>query len=310
MRILYHKKNLSREEWLQCRRVGIGGSDVSIIAGLNKYKSIYELWEEKTGEVSLKETASEVAYWGTVLENVVKQEFMKRTGLKVRAKNMILQHEKYPFMIADLDGVVRDNTGELCVFEAKTAIEYKKEAWEEGIPEEYQLQVQHYLAVTGYKKAYIAALVGGNKFYLKEIERDEEMIELIISMEEKFWNCVVEKKMPEPVGAERTGEWLDNYYKKVEKSKILLPEESKGWIDHYLEVNEELKRLNEEKKELANRLKLLLQNKTEGVVGMYQVRWNPTVTERLNSKKLKAEQPDIYEQYVEKIEGRRFSIAG
>ena len=287
MRILYHKKNLSREEWLQCRRVGIGGSDVSIIAGLNKYKSIYELWEEKTGEVSLKETASEVAYWGTVLENVVKQEFMKRTGLKVR-----------------------DNTGELCVFEAKTAIEYKKEVWEEGIPEEYQLQVQHYLAVTGYKKAYIAALVGGNKFYLKEIERDEEMIELIISMEEKFWNCVVEKKMPEPDGAERTGEWLDNYYKKVEKSKILLPEESKGWIDHYLEVNEELKRLNEEKKELANRLKLLLQNKTEGVVGMYQVRWNPTVTERLNSKKLKAEQPDIYEQYVEKIEGRRFSIAG
>lgn len=310
MRILYHKKNLSREEWLQCRRSGIGGSDVSIIAGLNKYKSIYELWEEKTGEVSLKETASEVAYWGTVLENVVKQEFMKRTGLKVRAKNMILQHEKYPFMIADLDGVVRDNTGELCVFEAKTAIEYKKEVWEEGIPEEYQLQVQHYLAVTGYKKAYIAALVGGNKFYLKEIERDEEMIELIISMEEKFWNCVVEKKMPEPDGAERTGEWLDNYYKKVEKSKILLPEESKGWIDHYLEVNEELKRLNEEKKELANRLKLLLQNKTEGVVGMYQVRWNPTVTERLNSKKLKAEQPDIYEQYVEKIEGRRFSIAG
>ena len=310
MRILYHKKNLSREEWLQCRRAGIGGSDVSIIAGLNKYKSIYELWEEKTGEVSLKETASEMAYWGTVLENVVKQEFMKRTGLKVRAKNMILQHEKYPFMIADLDGVVRDNTGELCVFEAKTAIEYKKEVWEEGIPEEYQLQVQHYFAVTGYKKAYIAALVGGNKFYLKEIERDEEMIELIISMEEKFWNCVVEKKMPEPDGAERTGEWLDNYYKKVEKSKILLPEESKGWIDHYLEVNEELKRLNEEKKELANRLKLLLQNKTEGVIGMYQVRWNPTVTERLNSKKLKAEQPDIYEQYVEKIEGRRFSIAG
>ncbi len=310
MRVLYHKKNLTREEWLQCRREGIGGSDVSIIAGLNKYKSIYELWQEKLGELPLKETESEIAYWGTVLENVVKQEFIKRTGLKVRAKNMILQHEKYPFMIADVDGVVRDSNGNLCIFEAKTAIEYKKEVWEQGIPEEYQLQVQHYLAVTGYKKAYIAALVGGNKFYLKEIERDEEMIELIIAMEEKFWNCVVEKKMPEPDGADRTGEWLDSYYKKVEKSKILLPEESRAWIDHYLEVNEELKRLNEEKKELANRLKLLLQNKTEGVVGMYQVRWNPTVTERLNSKKLKAEQPDIYEQYVEKIEGRRFSIAG
>lgn len=310
MRILYHKKQMKREEWLQHRREGIGGSDVSIIAGLNKYKSIYELWQEKTGEVSLKETESEMAYWGTVLENVVKQEFMKRTGLKVRAKNMILQHEKYPFMIADVDGVVRDEEGDLCIFEAKTAIEYKKEAWEQGVPEAYQLQVQHYLAVTGYKKAYVAALVGGNKFYIKEIQRDEEMIELIIAMEEKFWSCVIKREMPKPDGTEQTGQWLDNYYKRVEESKILLPEESKGWIDHYLAVNEELKRLNEEKKELANRLKLLLQNKTEGVIGMYQVRWNPTVTERLNSKKLKVEQPDIYEQYVERIEGRRFSIAG
>lgn len=310
MKILYHKKQLTREAWLQYRREGIGGSDVSIIAGLNKYKSIYELWQEKIGEVDLKETESEMAYWGTVLENVVKQEFMKRTGLKVRAKNMILQHEKYSFMIADVDGVVRDEEGDLCIFEAKTAIEYKKEAWEEGVPEEYQLQVQHYLAVTVYKKAYVAALVGGNKFYLKEIQRDEEMIELIIAMEEKFWQCVIEKKMPEPDGSDQTGEWLDNYYKKVEKSKILLPEESKNLVDHYLKVNEELKRLNEEKKEFANRLKLLLQDKTEGVVGMYQVRWNPTVTERLNSKKLKAEQPDIYEKYVERIEGRRFSIAG
>mgnify|MGYP002232898122 CR=1 FL=1 len=32
-----------------------------------------------------------------------------------------------------------------------------------GVPEEYVLQVQHYLAVCGMNKAYIAALIGGNE---------------------------------------------------------------------------------------------------------------------------------------------------
>ena len=39
----------------------------------------------------------------------------------------------------------------------KTAIEFKNNDWKNGeIPKAYQLQVQHYLAVTGFQKAYIA----------------------------------------------------------------------------------------------------------------------------------------------------------
>ena len=52
------------------------------------------------------------------------------------------------------------------IFEAKTAIEFKNNDWKNGeIPRNYQLQVQHYMAVTGFRKTYIAVLVGGNKFY-------------------------------------------------------------------------------------------------------------------------------------------------
>ena len=38
--------NLTREEWLQLRRNGIGGSDASVIMGKNPYRSILQLWEE------------------------------------------------------------------------------------------------------------------------------------------------------------------------------------------------------------------------------------------------------------------------
>ena len=49
MKRLISTVGLSREEWLGWRRMGIGGSDVSVIAGVNPYRSIYELWEDKMG---------------------------------------------------------------------------------------------------------------------------------------------------------------------------------------------------------------------------------------------------------------------
>ena len=59
-----------------------------------------------------------------------------------------------------------------CIFEAKTVSAFKAGEWEDGIPDEYYLQVQHYMAVTGYQGAYVAALIGGNNFRWKLIHRD------------------------------------------------------------------------------------------------------------------------------------------
>ena len=155
MRVVVKTNNLSREEWLKYRTHGIGGSDVSIIAGINPFKSVHQLWLEKTGQVEPEQTESEYAHFGTLLEPIVRKEFTARTGIKVRKKHMLLQSEEYPFMYADLDGVINDN-GELAIFEAKTASQYKMDTWEEEVPAGYILQVQHYMAVTGAKKADIA----------------------------------------------------------------------------------------------------------------------------------------------------------
>ena len=73
------------------------------------------------------------------------------------------------------------------IFEAKTASEYKRDIWEEGVPEEYVLQVQHYMSVTGAKRTYIAALVGGNHFVYHVVERDENLIAEIIQKEKEFY---------------------------------------------------------------------------------------------------------------------------
>lgn len=76
---------------------------------------------------------------------------------------------------------------------------------DDEIPSSYLAQVQHYLAVTGYKKAYIAVLIGGNRFIWKEIERDEELINLIIDKEKDFWErYILGNEIPDMDGSDAT----------------------------------------------------------------------------------------------------------
>lgn len=118
MKVLVKTKDLSRSDWLRYRAMGIGGSDVSVVAGINPYRSVYQLWLEKTGQIEPEQSDSEYAHFGTLLEPVIRKEFTERTGLKVRQKHMILQSEEYPFMLANLDGIINVD-GERCIFEAK-----------------------------------------------------------------------------------------------------------------------------------------------------------------------------------------------
>ena len=89
MNILAKTKRSSHEEWLKYRTQGIGGSDVSILAGINPFKSVHQLWLEKTGQVEPEEGDTEYTHFGTLLEPIVKKEFTRpEPEIKVR-------HETY-----------------------------------------------------------------------------------------------------------------------------------------------------------------------------------------------------------------------
>lgn len=309
MRVVVKTNHLTREEWLKYRTQGIGGSDVSIIAGINHFKSVYQLWLEKTGQVEPEQTDSQYAYFGTLLEPIVRKEFMARTGIKVRQKHMLLQSEKYPFMYADLDGVINEN-GEIAIFEAKTASQYKLDVWEKGVPAEYILQVQHYMAVTGAKKTYVAALVGGSHFIYHVVERDELMIARIIAMEAYFWETyVIGGAEPVPDGSEATTNYFNEKYGESNGQMIALPEEALTVCEEYEKVSQQLKQLEEAKKAAANQLKGYLKNAEGGTVGAYKITWKQISKSSLDQKKLKEEKPEVYEDYTVQSSYRRLSIA-
>lgn len=308
--VLISTESMNREDWLKWRNKGIGGSDASIICGINKYKSPVELWMEKTGQIEPKE-AGEAAYWGTIMEPIIREEFTRRTGLEVGIEKSILQHPVHSFMFANLDGIAIDNDQKKgFIFEAKTASAYNSHEWDLDIPEGYMLQVQHYMAVTGLTGAFVAVLIGGNEFKYYFVERDDDLISILIKLERQFWNCVINNKPPQIDGSKASTELLNWLYPAgKEKEKVIqLPNEAIDLITQYEQYQTAESEASLKKDEASNKLKELLGDNLKAAVSGRLVYWSNVTTERFDSKAFKAEQPELYSQYLAKSTFRRFGI--
>ncbi|QPQ33350.1 YqaJ viral recombinase family protein [Lysinibacillus sp. JNUCC 51] len=272
----------------------MGGSDVGAIMGLNQYKSAYQVFLEKTGQY-YEEVDNEAVYFGNALVDFVAQEFAKRTGKKVRRLNKMLIHPEHDFMLANLDRVV---VGERAVLQCNTASEYPKDGWEgEEIPASYLCQVHHYLAVTGFEKAYIAVLVGGNKFIWKEIERDEEFIQILIDREKDFWENHVLKDVAPPIdGLDAANDLIKKMYPQDDGTAIMLTKDDDVLLDAIDTISSEIKALEQQKKKYENQIKLKLENAVEGHSPRHEVTFKTIVSNRIDSQRLKKEAPEIYEK--------------
>lgn len=285
---------MTHQEWLEDRRKGIGGSDVSTILGLNKYKSVYQLWLEKTGQVEVTSAQSEAAYWGNTLEEVVAEEFSKRTGKKVRRRNRVFEHSKYPFLRANID---RDIVGENAVLECKTANQHLANEWDEDeIPIQYICQVQHYMNVLNLDYVYFAVLIGGQKFIWKKMERDQELIDMITEKLVAFWTENVEKGIEPAIdGLKATSDFLTQRYLDTEDNQTELNAVFDEKIANLAHLKGDKKIIEENITLLENELKQAL-GKSDATIGITPnniVSWKKTQSKRLDKKKLAEKYPDI-----------------
>ncbi len=200
---------MTREQWLEERKKGIGGSDAATILGLNPYKNNIELWEEKLGIREAKDISDKpYVQYGTNMEPVLRESFkIKHPEYEVRHEEYsIMKHQKYPFLFASLDGtLINKETGEIGILEIKTTNilqSMQKEKWKDKIPDNYYCQVLHYLNVTGYSFADLFAELNYENNYqvtkTYEILREdvEKDIEYLQGKEIEFWNYVETKTRP------------------------------------------------------------------------------------------------------------------
>lgn len=306
MKKLVTTTNLSYEEWLQYRKQGIGGSDAGAICGLNPYSSPMSVYYDKIRE-DVKETDNEAMRQGRDLEDYVARRFMEATGKKVRRANAIFQHEAHPFMLANVDRMV---AGEHAGLECKTANSFQSSRWKDGeIPAHYLIQCFHYMAVTGAEAWYLAVVILGREFQYRRIPRDEEIIENLIRIESDFWNNHVQAGViPEPDGSGSCEEILKKYYPAANRQTILLPESLNQHLKRREELLELTKRLQTEQKQIEQEVKLYMKENEAAAGNLYRVTWSNVEAVKLDTKRLKAEQPEIYRKYCIESMTRRFTV--
>lgn len=304
--VIKHPLPKTHEEWLEDRQNGIGGSDVGAVLGLNKYKSAYTLWAEKTWLLHTEEVDNESMRIGRDLEDYVAKRFMEATGHTVVTSDYSFQSKAHPFMLANVDRLLTD---EPCGLECKTASALTRYDFENGdIPPSYYCQCMHYMAVTGLKKWYIAILVMGKGFYWFEIKRDEEEIKALIEAEEDFWNKVQTGEAPQIDGTMSTAKTLGAVFNRSKDKECILGHEAENALNMIYNINEKIKELKEQKTLYENIVKRDMQDAEKAEVEDYVVKWNRKETERFSQSDLKKHEPLIYKKYMKETTSERFMV--
>ncbi len=331
--IIYNTKNISKEKWLKARKEGIGGSDAASVLGLNPYKSSMRVYMDKisTNHVGNKlkdiyedesirdiykhesikdklEIDKEVNYkmeLGNKLKNFIANEFVLKTGKKVRSINGILKNDKYPFALANIDRAV---IGEKAFLECKITNSYSKKLWQKEVPIYYKIQCYHYMAITGATHCYIAALIGNEELVIHRIDRNEELINEIMDLEKMFWDkCILGEELPSPDGSEDYSKVLQVLYKDSIDEELILFEKG-DLLKRYDDVREFVKNLDMERKAIEQYLQMQMKDYEVAYLGDRKITWKKQVRNTIDTKKLKQDHPEIANKYMKTTTSRVFRI--
>lgn len=305
MKKLVSTANIDKADWLKYRKLGIGGSDAGAICGLNPYRTAMQVYYDKTSE-EVEELDNEAMRQGREFENYVARRFTEATGKKVRRANYMFQDKVHPFMLADVDRMI---VGENAGLECKTASPYLEDKWKDGnIPMSYQIQCHHYMAVCNAEAWYIAVLIYGKEFKYYKIERDEQIIADLIQIEKDFWENYVEKKvLPEPDGSKIADSVIAEYFKNTLTETIPLTGFDEK-LKRRQELVEVIDRMDTEKKQIEQELKMYLGEAEQAENESFRVTWKAVSSKRIDVTRLKEEEPEIYEKYLQTTKSRRFMV--
>jgi len=298
---------LPREDWLKLRMAGIGGSEIAGIAGMSRYSSPLKVYLDKTEGSRTEE--NEAMYWGNELEDVVAREFAKRTGMKCKNVNYVLQHKDNPWMMANLDRTVGKGK-DLAILECKTAGHFAAGDWADGkTPEAYQMQVAWYMAVTGIKKAFIAVLIAGQRFEWRELQHDQAVEDHLITLGARFWQLVEDRTAPSMDGSDVADEYLQKKYRDATHTSVELDAGAQFLLDQYNRSKEIIDQQTTVRAMAKQNLEALIGHNEVATNGGKQViTWKEQSANRFDTTRFKADHPQMADAYTNTTSGRVFRV--
>ena len=296
--------NQQRQTWLEERRKGLGGTDISAILGLNPWRTAYDVYLDKIGEA--KPTEENMAMkMGTLLEPIIAEIYEETTHRKLKECELIV-HKDYNFIRGTPDRMV---DGEELGLEIKTLRSFnpfcKKsgsgwgEQYTDEIPQHYFLQVMWYMLLTEKPAFDVAALAGGQEFRIYTVYRDKDLEKLLIDKAEEFWRKkVLERNHPE-ISEHKSPA---SYYSQSNSSKVIASLNDVIIFDELIQVRNEIETLENKENELKRALQLSMKE-SESLVnedGKVLATWKTSTSKTLDTKALKSSNIDLSAYYIEK----------
>ena len=196
--VLVETADLSEEDWLDYRRRGIGGSDVSAIFGTSPFRTARDLYYDKLNIASVEDDEGNwvAMEMGHLLEPLVAKIFERKTGYRVYQIKKMFQHPQYPWMLADVDYFVELSDGTTAILEIKTTNYNARDNWwmngKETVPVYYESQGRHYMAVTDLDRCFFCCLYGNNE---EEVIIRESSVISSMRLRWSFWSSISGKTM-------------------------------------------------------------------------------------------------------------------
>ncbi len=296
--VLADLDEISFDEWLEQRQHGLGGSDAGAIAGLNPWTPPVKVWGQKLG-ITPPDDDNESMFWGRRLETPIAEVFAERhPELEVWSDRRMLAHPERPYLFANMDRRV----GEDELLEVKTADKHMVDEWAGGPPIHYQFQFQHYCYVAGLAGGWVAVLLGGNRYREFRLDRDDELIETLVAMEDRFWNEHVVPRTPPPViGTTAEAEWLRDTYGGDHGREVLLDADAIEAFDRLCEVKLAEASLKQDRLLYENMIKAAMGDATEGIdprTTSTLVTWRPHTENAFDLDTFRAEHPELAANYT------------
>lgn len=192
--------------WLELRRSDVTSTESACLFGASPYMTKFELWHRKRDPESWADsfTSNARMQWGNRLEAAIAQGIAADNGWEIAPMKdyMRLPKERigasFDFLITSLP--------EPALLEIKNvdALAFR-DGWQvaeeddPAPPTHIEIQVQHQQLVSGIRRTYIGALVGGNRTVVIQRDSDDQVQRAIRSRIAEFWRSVENNECPPAV---------------------------------------------------------------------------------------------------------------
>ena len=299
------------------RSTFLGGSDAAAILGISKWTTPLQVFHEKTRNPLFEKKDKAVFQrgkrWEPIALEMLLDALEDEDGVRpeLLARNARYTDPVYPFLSCEIDAEIMRN-GERLNVEIKTVHPFAAGEWgeqgSEEIPIHNAAQVMHGMGIRKSQRVIVGALFGADNMLPFVIERDEETISAMREKCINFWNNNVLRGIPpDPVNMADMMLLLSRH----KGTPVDLSPEIAERVYEIRHIRNEVKMLGEQKEacewdlfefvrkawNIAPEVESLKDDAILRFNGKEIATWKSKTSNRIDSKRLKKEQPSIAELY-------------